>query len=154
LDRHFNDKHRKVRKYHCTQPGCPYSVQGGKAFPSKGIWRQHMQDEHQLVPETDAAAEMEDEGKREWDPTEMMYQTNKLFTQRRQAADNQHLATAGHSWMSEISRNGPPSRQAFPSFPMPIHDEVSSTGGSSQVLRRIGRSTCEPAFRVRLQSKD
>ncbi|KAK4112688.1 hypothetical protein N656DRAFT_71373 [Canariomyces notabilis] len=63
LDRHFNDKHHKVRKFYCTERDCPYSVQGGKSFSRKDIWRQHILDEHQVAPKTrkDAAAENNNE---------------------------------------------------------------------------------------------
>jgi hypothetical protein len=53
LDRHINDKHLKTRKYHCTQPQCPFSRQGGKSFPRKDNWRRHMINKHHITPDSD-----------------------------------------------------------------------------------------------------
>jgi hypothetical protein len=61
LDRHINDKHEKTRKYYCMVPDCPYSRQGGKAFPRKDNWRRHMQNKHQIIPETEPGPEFVDE---------------------------------------------------------------------------------------------
>lgn len=57
---------------------------------------------------------------------------NDLFTQRLQAANNQHLAAAGHSPASAVSRDRSPFRQGSPLAPVPMHD-FPSTMGSSQV---------------------
>ncbi|KAK4222189.1 hypothetical protein QBC38DRAFT_427754 [Podospora fimiseda] len=53
LDRHMADKHSKTRKFHCTQPECPYSKQGGKSFPRKDNWRRHMINKHRIVVQPD-----------------------------------------------------------------------------------------------------
>lgn len=49
LDRHINDKHLKIKAYHCTDPSCAY-FKGGKAFPRKDNWRRHMVKKHQATP--------------------------------------------------------------------------------------------------------
>jgi len=61
LDRHVNDKHFKMRKFHCTQPECPYSRQGGKSFPRKDNWRRHMLNKHHITPTTDPEPEFGDD---------------------------------------------------------------------------------------------
>jgi len=61
LDRHINDKHEKKRKFHCTEIGCPYSRQGGKAFPRKDNWRRHMQNKHQIDPQGEPPMEIDGE---------------------------------------------------------------------------------------------
>jgi len=53
LDRHINDKHSTAKKFHCTQPDCPWSKEGGKSFPRKDNWRRHMLNKHQIQPESD-----------------------------------------------------------------------------------------------------
>ncbi len=60
LDRHINDRHNKTRKYHCTEPGCPWSRQGGKSFPRKDNWRRHMQNKHNVNPDYDPVEVIDD----------------------------------------------------------------------------------------------
>ncbi|TGJ88116.1 hypothetical protein E0Z10_g703 [Xylaria hypoxylon] len=45
LDRHINDRHLKLRAYHCTEPTCGW-FKGGKSFPRKDNWRRHMIKKH------------------------------------------------------------------------------------------------------------
>ncbi|KAK0628586.1 hypothetical protein B0T17DRAFT_505247 [Bombardia bombarda] len=53
LDRHINDKHKRARKFYCTESGCPYSIGGGKSFPRKDNWRRHIQNKHHKTPQAD-----------------------------------------------------------------------------------------------------
>ncbi|KAI0147521.1 hypothetical protein GGR57DRAFT_253844 [Xylariaceae sp. FL1272] len=50
LDRHINDRHLKMKSYHCTEPSCPY-FKGGKSFPRKDNWRRHMTKKHATTPQ-------------------------------------------------------------------------------------------------------
>lgn len=61
LDRHINDKHKKTRKFHCLQPGCPYSRAGGKGFPRKDNWRRHMINKHGMNPALDPEPDVVDD---------------------------------------------------------------------------------------------
>ncbi|GAB1313116.1 hypothetical protein MFIFM68171_03326 [Madurella fahalii] len=61
-----------------------------------------------------------------------MSPSNNLFTQRLQAANNQHLAASGQSPASAVSRDQSPFRQGSPLAPGPMH-EFPSAMGSSQV---------------------
>ncbi|KAI1824324.1 hypothetical protein F4861DRAFT_264656 [Xylaria intraflava] len=45
LDRHINDRHLKLKTYHCTEPTCAW-FKGGKSFPRKDNWRRHMMKKH------------------------------------------------------------------------------------------------------------
>ncbi|KAI0405537.1 hypothetical protein F4802DRAFT_606798 [Xylaria palmicola] len=45
LDRHINDRHLKLKAYHCTEPTCAW-FKGGKSFPRKDNWRRHMIKKH------------------------------------------------------------------------------------------------------------
>ncbi|KAJ8114967.1 hypothetical protein ONZ43_g4777 [Nemania bipapillata] len=45
LDRHINDRHLKLKAYHCTDPTCAW-FKGGKSFPRKDNWRRHMMKKH------------------------------------------------------------------------------------------------------------
>ncbi|KAI3320776.1 hypothetical protein HD806DRAFT_524474 [Xylariaceae sp. AK1471] len=45
LDRHINDRHLKLKAYHCTEPTCQW-FKGGKSFPRKDNWRRHMIKKH------------------------------------------------------------------------------------------------------------
>lgn len=45
LDRHVNDRHLKLRQYHCAEAGCEWAV-GGKSFPRKDNWRRHLVKKH------------------------------------------------------------------------------------------------------------
>ncbi|KAL5606702.1 hypothetical protein BROUX41_003098 [Berkeleyomyces rouxiae] len=61
LERHVNDKHKQTRRYHCTEPGCPYSRAGGKGFPRKDNWRRHMLNIHNCSPGAEIQADVIDE---------------------------------------------------------------------------------------------
>ncbi|KAK5633933.1 hypothetical protein RRF57_009647 [Xylaria bambusicola] len=50
LDRHINDRHLKLKAYHCTEPTCPW-FKGGKSFPRKDNWRRHMIKKHGSIPQ-------------------------------------------------------------------------------------------------------
>ncbi|KAJ2981372.1 hypothetical protein NUW58_g6706 [Xylaria curta] len=50
LDRHINDRHLKLKAYHCTEPSCPW-FKGGKSFPRKDNWRRHMIKKHKTTPQ-------------------------------------------------------------------------------------------------------
>ncbi|KAJ3557965.1 hypothetical protein NPX13_g9821 [Xylaria arbuscula] len=50
LDRHVNDRHLKLKAYHCTEPTCPW-FKGGKSFPRKDNWRRHMIKKHGSIPQ-------------------------------------------------------------------------------------------------------
>ncbi|KAI0487466.1 hypothetical protein F4859DRAFT_257071 [Xylaria cf. heliscus] len=50
LDRHINDRHLKLKAYHCTEPTCAW-FKGGKSFPRKDNWRRHMIKKHGSTPE-------------------------------------------------------------------------------------------------------
>ncbi|KAI0444498.1 hypothetical protein F4803DRAFT_250464 [Xylaria telfairii] len=50
LDRHINDRHLKLKAYHCTEPTCGW-FKGGKSFPRKDNWRRHMIKKHGSTPE-------------------------------------------------------------------------------------------------------
>ncbi|KAI0118417.1 hypothetical protein GGR51DRAFT_216337 [Nemania sp. FL0031] len=50
LDRHINDRHLKLKAYHCTDPTCPW-FKGGKSFPRKDNWRRHMIKKHGSTPQ-------------------------------------------------------------------------------------------------------
>ncbi|KAI0802452.1 hypothetical protein GGR55DRAFT_692153 [Xylaria sp. FL0064] len=50
LDRHINDRHLKLKAYHCTEPSCPW-FKGGKSFPRKDNWRRHMIKKHGSTPQ-------------------------------------------------------------------------------------------------------
>jgi len=50
LDRHINDRHLKLKAYHCTEADCPW-YKGGKSFPRKDNWRRHMIKKHGTKPE-------------------------------------------------------------------------------------------------------
>lgn len=50
LDRHINDRHLKLKAYHCTEPSCPW-FKGGKSFPRKDNWRRHMVKKHGTTPQ-------------------------------------------------------------------------------------------------------
>ncbi|KAL2757829.1 hypothetical protein ACRALDRAFT_1061121, partial [Sodiomyces alcalophilus JCM 7366] len=63
LERHINDKHNKLRKYHCLEPSCPYSKVGGKAFPRKDNWRRHMINKHGMSPSADPEPDLADDAK-------------------------------------------------------------------------------------------
>ncbi|KAI8632970.1 hypothetical protein F5Y19DRAFT_472153 [Xylariaceae sp. FL1651] len=56
LDRHINDRHLKLRAYHCTEPSCPW-FKGGKSFPRKDNWRRHMVKKHGSTPQDFAVME-------------------------------------------------------------------------------------------------
>ncbi|KAJ2892320.1 hypothetical protein MKZ38_010003 [Zalerion maritima] len=57
LDRHINDKHKKTRKFYCTEPTCPYSIQGGKSFPRKDNWVRHIRKKHRNLSISQADAQ-------------------------------------------------------------------------------------------------
>ncbi|KAK3330460.1 hypothetical protein B0H66DRAFT_63087 [Apodospora peruviana] len=61
LARHVNDKHRKTRKFYCTQQDCPYSRSGGKSFPRKDNWRRHMMNKHHITPDSDPGPQFVDD---------------------------------------------------------------------------------------------
>ncbi|KAI0388786.1 hypothetical protein F5Y17DRAFT_180120 [Xylariaceae sp. FL0594] len=50
LDRHINDRHLKLKTYHCTDPSCAW-FKGGKSFPRKDNWRRHMLKKHGTTPQ-------------------------------------------------------------------------------------------------------
>ncbi|KAI1437813.1 hypothetical protein GGR50DRAFT_643022 [Xylaria sp. CBS 124048] len=50
LDRHINDRHLKLKTYHCTEPTCAW-FKGGKSFPRKDNWRRHMMKKHGTTPQ-------------------------------------------------------------------------------------------------------
>ncbi|KAI1114671.1 hypothetical protein F5Y14DRAFT_158275 [Nemania sp. NC0429] len=50
LDRHINDRHLKLKAYHCTEPTCAW-FKGGKSFPRKDNWRRHMVKKHGSTPQ-------------------------------------------------------------------------------------------------------
>ncbi|KAI1181314.1 hypothetical protein F4777DRAFT_573387 [Nemania sp. FL0916] len=50
LDRHINDRHLKLKAYHCTEPTCAW-FKGGKSFPRKDNWRRHMIKKHGSTPQ-------------------------------------------------------------------------------------------------------
>ncbi|KAI1291272.1 hypothetical protein F5Y03DRAFT_388541 [Xylaria venustula] len=50
LDRHINDRHLKLKAYHCTEPSCAW-FKGGKSFPRKDNWRRHMIKKHGSIPQ-------------------------------------------------------------------------------------------------------
>ncbi|KAI2632746.1 hypothetical protein GGS21DRAFT_521066 [Xylaria nigripes] len=50
LDRHINDRHLKLKTYHCTEPTCAW-FRGGKSFPRKDNWRRHMVKKHGTTPQ-------------------------------------------------------------------------------------------------------
>lgn len=60
LDRHINDKHEKSKRYHCIEPTCAYSREGGKAFPRKDNWRRHMTNIHKYPPSANIQADVVD----------------------------------------------------------------------------------------------
>ncbi|KAI0423886.1 hypothetical protein F5Y09DRAFT_336227 [Xylaria sp. FL1042] len=57
LDRHINDRHLKLKAYHCTEPTCPW-FKGGKSFPRKDNWRRHMIKKHGTTPQDFDAMEL------------------------------------------------------------------------------------------------
>ncbi|KAM0574741.1 hypothetical protein ACHAP9_001448 [Verticillium nonalfalfae] len=61
LDRHINDKHTKLHKFHCLDPTCLYSKVGGKGFPRKDNWRRHMINKHSINPTEDPEPHFVDE---------------------------------------------------------------------------------------------
>ncbi|KAI1738185.1 hypothetical protein F4680DRAFT_192726 [Xylaria scruposa] len=64
LDRHINDRHLKLKAYHCTDPTCAW-FKGGKSFPRKENWRRHMIKNHGSTPR-------DFEGMELYDPTMQM----------------------------------------------------------------------------------
>ncbi|KAI1809671.1 hypothetical protein GGS20DRAFT_580501 [Poronia punctata] len=50
LHRHINDRHLKLKAYHCTEPSCQW-FKGGKSFPRKDNWRRHMVKKHGTTPQ-------------------------------------------------------------------------------------------------------
>ncbi|KAI0877868.1 hypothetical protein GGS24DRAFT_62780 [Hypoxylon argillaceum] len=57
LDRHINDRHLKLKAYHCTDPTCAW-FKGGKSFPRKDNWRRHMMKKHGSTPQDFDAMEL------------------------------------------------------------------------------------------------
>ncbi|KAI0201775.1 hypothetical protein F4808DRAFT_98127 [Astrocystis sublimbata] len=57
LDRHINDRHLKLKAYHCTDPSCAW-FKGGKSFPRKDNWRRHMVKKHKTTPQEFERMEM------------------------------------------------------------------------------------------------
>jgi len=57
LERHVNDKHKKTKAFHCTEPTWAYSKLGGRSFPRKDNWRRHMVNIHGQNPTTDPIPE-------------------------------------------------------------------------------------------------
>lgn len=72
--------------------------------------------------------------------------SNNLFTQRLQAANNQHLAASGQSPVSAVSRDQSPFRQGSPLVPAPMHEFPSAMGssqmrfGSAQQMREQNKA--------------
>ncbi|GAP92106.2 putative zinc finger protein 2 [Rosellinia necatrix] len=58
LDRHINDRHLKLKAYHCTEPTCAW-FKGGKSFPRKDNWRRHMTKKHGTTPQDFDQMEMQ-----------------------------------------------------------------------------------------------